>query len=116
MTLTLDLVPELESKLAAEAEQLHLSLAEYVLWVLEGGRVLPPAPDTGIRLIVNPPGEVPDVFAEARVRLGDNPPRTGAELIAYWEREGIIHSQPDDPPSPELARMLRERNQNRHHT
>ncbi len=116
MTLTLELVPELESKLAAEAERLHLSLAEYVVWVLEGGRVTAPDPDTGARLIINPPGNVPDVFAEARARLGDNPPRTPAELVAYWQREGIIHSEPDDPPSPEYARMLRERNQNRHHT
>jgi hypothetical protein len=116
MTITLELPPELEQELAAEAEGLELPLAEYLLRVLEDGRV--PAPETYPvgQLIVNEPREMPDLWAEARARLGSNPPQTGAELVAYWEREGVISSRPDIADSQEYARMLRDRAQRRTHT
>ena len=38
-------------------------------------------------------------------------PRNGAELIAYWESEGLIGTRPDIADSPSHARALRERAQ-----
>ena len=48
MTLTLDLPPDLEAELAAEAARLRLPLEEYALRVLAFGRLpvpMPPASD-----------------------------------------------------------------------
>jgi len=36
-----------------------------------------------------------------------NPPRNGAELVAYWQREGVINSRPDITDSQAYARQLR---------
>ena len=58
--LTLDLPPELESELAAEAARFQLSLAEYVLRLVATGR-------TAI-----------------------SKPQNGAELMAYWESAGLV--------------------------
>src|SRR5947209_5724584 len=116
MTITLELPSELEQALSAEAEELHLPLAAYMLRVLEDGRVPEPETYPVGQVIINEAREVPDPFAAARARMGPNPPQTGAELIAYWEREGVIHPEPDIPPSPKLARMVREQAQRRHHT
>jgi hypothetical protein len=60
MSITLDLPQELESELATEAAQLGLPLSEYVLRLLS------------TRSLV---GQVPT---------------TGAELVAYWQREGYL--------------------------
>jgi hypothetical protein len=79
MTLTLDLPPELETELATEAERLRLPLAEYILRVLAAGR--PPNPM----------------------------PRTGAELVAYWEREGLLGTRTDITDPVEHARALRKK-------
>jgi hypothetical protein len=85
MTITLELPQDLEAELTAEAERLHLPLEDYLVRVLATGRIAPP------------------------------PARTPAELVAYWQREGIIGWGPEGPDSPEYARMLREQNQNRQH-
>lgn len=45
------------------------------------------------------------VLAEGRV--ADVMPRTGAELVAYWEREGVIGSRPDIVDPEAYARSLR---------
>lgn len=65
MTLTLDLPKELESELSTEAARLGLSLSEYAQRLLAGGQGAGAAP------------------------------KTGAELLAYWSREGVIGSRPD---------------------
>ena len=78
MPLTLELPPELENELSAEASRLGLSLPEYVLRVLAGGRL---------------PGAVP---------------RTGAELVDYWRSEGLIGTRTDVADSSAHARKLRE--------
>lgn len=65
MTLTLELSEELGTELASEAERLGLPLAEYAIRVLAVGRTTSAAP------------------------------RSGAELIAYWQSEGLIGSRPD---------------------
>jgi len=83
MSLVLDLPAELESELAAEASRLGLPLPEYVLRLLAGGRA--PSP----------------------------PPRTGAELLAYWQGEGLVGTRPDIADSSAHARALREQAQRR---
>lgn len=76
--MSISLVPqELESELCAEAIQLNLPLSEYILRILSMRQVLA------------------------------NPPKTGAELVAYWQSEGIIHSRPDITDSQGHARKLR---------
>jgi hypothetical protein len=77
MTLNLNLPPELEHELSTEASQLNLPLTEYVLRILTARQV------------------------------SENLPKTGAELVAYWQREGVINSRPDIIDSQAYARKLR---------
>ncbi len=65
MSINLDLPPELENELFTEASRLNLPLSEYILRILSVRQVLA------------------------------NPPKTGAELVAYWQSEGVINSRPD---------------------
>lgn len=86
MTLTLDLPNELERALAAEAAELGIPLEEYALRVL----------------------------AEGRVSADESPiARTGAELVDFWRREGLIGDRPDITDSVEYARELRRRAERR---
>jgi hypothetical protein len=64
VTITLDLPQDLVRNLSAEAEQLGVSLAEYALQVLSGARAT------------------------------ENLPSSGSELVAYWQREGLIGYRP----------------------
>ena len=77
MSLVLELPPELERDLAARAADLQLPLAEYVLRVLAGAGVVAPK------------------FA------------SGAELVAYWNREGLVGAKSQIADAPEHARALR---------
>ncbi len=77
MSILLDLPVELERELSTEAERLNLPLSDYILRVLS----------------IKP--------------LLTNPPKTGAELVAYWQREGVIHSRSDIIDSQAHARQLR---------
>jgi len=77
MSIVLDLPQELESALATEATQLGLSLTEYVLRLLS------------TRSLVN------------------QLPTTGAELVAYWQREGVIGTRRDIPDSQTRAWQIR---------
>jgi hypothetical protein len=83
MTLTLELPDELKTDLAAEAARLGLSLPEYVLRILTAGRPISP------------------------------PPKNGAELVAYWENEGLFGARPDIADSAQHARELRARAERR---
>lgn len=83
MTIKLDLPEELESELRAEANRLGLSLTEYALRLLAVGRHI------------------------------EKTPINGAELVAYWEREGLIGSRSDVEDGPAHARALRKRVQAR---
>lgn len=76
--LTLDLPPELESELAAEAARHQLSLAEYVLRLL------------------------------TTARPAISKPRNGAELVAYWEAASLVGTRPDIVDSASYARNLRQ--------
>ncbi len=77
MTLTLDLPQELATDLSTEAKRLGIPLAQYALRLLE------------------------------QKHSAERAPRTGAELVAYWKREGVIGSRPDITDSAEYARSLR---------
>ena len=83
MSLVLDLPTELETELGVEATRLGLSLPEYALRLLAGGRAASPAP------------------------------RTGAELLAYWQGEGLVGTRPEIADSLAHARALREQVQRR---
>jgi hypothetical protein len=81
MSLTIELPPELEAELAAEAAQLRLPLSEYLVRVIAFGRAPNPMP------------------------------RTGAEVVAYWEREGLLGTLPDITDPSEHVRALREKSE-----
>ncbi len=83
MSLVLDLPPQLETELAADAARLGLPLPEYVVRLLAAGRTPGPTPCTG------------------------------AALVAYWQDEGLIGTRPDIADSPEHARALRQRAEKR---
>ena len=83
MSVMLDLPQELESELATEATQLGLSLSEYVLRLLSTRSLMGPMPTTG------------------------------AELITYWQREGLIGTRPDIIDSQVHARQLRHKAERR---
>jgi hypothetical protein len=77
MNIRLDLPSKLENELATEAAQLNLPLPDYILRILSTRQAL------------------------------SNSPKTGAELVAYWQSEGVIHSRPDITDSQARARQLR---------
>jgi hypothetical protein len=83
VSINLDLPPELENELFTEASRLNLPLSEYILRILSVRQVLA------------------------------NPPKTGAELVAYWQSEGVINSRPDITDSQAYARKLRHEAQTR---
>ena len=83
MSLVLDLPPELETELAAEAARIGLPLSEYAVRLLAGGL-----------------GPVPA-------------PRNGAELLAYWQAEGLIGTRSEIADGPAHARDLRAQAQRR---
>ncbi len=84
MGITLELPDELEAALSDEADRLNLPLSEYILRLL------------------------------ATTRPQQTMPSTGAELVAYWQREGLIGTRPAGADSPEYARELRHRAERRY--
>jgi hypothetical protein len=83
VSLVVNLPVELESELSVEAARLGLPLPEYVLRLLVQGRVSSPTP------------------------------RTGAELLAYWQSEGVIGTRAEIADGAAHARALREQAQRR---
>ena len=86
MSITLDLPEELQIALSTEANQLGISLPEYILRLLSTGSVI------GKR------------------------PHTGAELVEYWQNEGVIGTRPDIVDSQAHARHLRDEAEHRPQT
>jgi hypothetical protein len=84
MSLTLTLSPQIEKELNEEAAQLGLTLEEYAIQLL------------------------------TKRGSFSGTPRTGAELVAYWQREGVIGSRSDIENSLSHARNLRSRSERRH--
>jgi hypothetical protein len=83
MTLTIPLSDDLERELSAEAGRLGLTLQDYALRLLE---------------------------AQAPARAL---PRSGAELVAFWDATGVIGSAPAGVDAPGLAREIRVRAERR---
>lgn len=86
MAISLEIPSELENELSMEASQLKLPLVEYVL------RVLALRPSL------------------------QEPPKTGLELVAYWESIGVINSRSDITDSQQYARKLRDEAESRERT
>jgi hypothetical protein len=78
MSVTLDIPEGLACELAAEAQRLGLPLSDYMVTLLATGRA------TGSLL-----------------------PKTGAELVAYWQEQGIVGSRPDISDSQAHASEMR---------
>lgn len=83
MSLVLHLPPELETELIAEASRMGLPLPEYVKQLLLAGR---------------PPRAMP---------------RDGAELVSYWQGEGLVGTRGDITDSGRHARALRQQAEQR---
>ena len=83
MSLTLKLPTDLASELEAEAADRQLPLSEYVVKLLVDGRGVKPKP------------------------------QTGAELVEYWKREGLVGARQEITDSAEHARLLRDSSQRR---
>jgi hypothetical protein len=77
MPQTVELPDDLADALSGEAVKAGLSLSEYAVRLLE---------------TVHPAAEGV---------------RTGSELVAYWQAEGVVGSRPDLSDSQEHARQLR---------
>lgn len=73
----------LPSDLEIEASKLNSPLDEYILRILSLRSFLP------------------------------NPPKNGAELVAYWESVGVIGSRPDITDSQKYAQEIRNRAETR---
>lgn len=86
MTFILEVPNDLERDLEKAAARAGMPVAEYALQILAANRVPEPAA-----------------------------PRTGAELLAVWEQEGLLGDGPDIEDPVKYARELRERNQRRSH-
>jgi hypothetical protein len=83
MGVTLELPQDLASALTEEATQRGLSLADYAIQLLSAGIT----PDPTIH--------------------------TGADLMAYWQREGVVGTRTDIADSQVHARQLRGQAQRR---
>lgn len=77
MSLTLELPQDLEEELKKEAARLGLPLSDYALRVLSVGR------------------------------FKREMPKTGAELVTYWQDEGLVGTRADIQDSQAHARQLR---------
>lgn len=96
MTLVLELPPDLERRVEEEAAREGVPAAEYAVRLLD--RTLPST----------------TIARDEEERASPQPmPKTGAELVAYWERLGLVGSRPDIEDSVATARALRERSQYR---
>ncbi len=77
MSITLEVPSELATVLEAEARKFGLSVTAYILQII------------------------------ADRHTAKNLPQTGAELVAYWEREQLVGSRPDITDSQAYARQMR---------
>ncbi|MBX9580008.1 MAG: hypothetical protein K2X87_06830 [Gemmataceae bacterium] len=84
MTLTLELDAELAEVLAEEAARKKMSLPDYAVYLLT--ITVPPPP----------------------------PLKTGADVVAYWESEGLIGSRPDITDPEAHSQVMRAKSNGRH--
>jgi hypothetical protein len=85
MGLVLQLPDDLEKELSRKASQLGLSLAEYAMRLLSDQQRAAAPPHS----------------------------QSGADLVAYWQREGLVGTRPDIAESQVHARELRARAEHR---
>ena len=83
MTLSLEIPGQLETELSSEAGRLGLTLPEYAVRMLSIGTVV------------------------------GSEPKTGADLVRYWQSEGLVGSREDLEDSQRHARQLREKSERR---
>ena len=83
MGILLNLPPELENRLAIEAKVQGLSLPDYVLQLL------------------------------TQSAANGSPFKTGADVVAYWQKEGLIGTRTDIADSSAHARTIREQAERR---
>ena len=83
MSITLDIPEALVSELTVEASRAGLPLTDYVVTLLGTGRIAAALP------------------------------KTGAELVSYWEEHGIIGSRPDISDSLAHAQEVRRQAEHR---
>lgn len=83
MSITLDIPEYLAGELTAEAKRLGLPLSDYVVTLIATGRI------------------------------AGSLPKTGAELVAYWQEQGIVGSRPDIADSEAHARAVRQQAEQR---
>ena len=83
MSITLDIPDGLVTELESEAQRLGLPLDDYVVTLLAAGRTT------------------------------QSSPKSGAELVAYWRKEGIVGCRPDIADSQAHARELRKQAEQR---
>jgi hypothetical protein len=86
MTLTIDLPPEMEERLQRQADSMGINASEYARELLK------------------------DALDEEDAANAEPMPTNGAELVAYWQRHGVIGSwanRTDIGDSVEYARKLR---------
>ncbi len=91
MTLILELTPEQEQQLEAKARQRNLDTTSYAVAVLFEKGVA----EEDLDKLLPPVGPLPPADG------------TGADLVAYWEREGLIGTRPEIKDSLEQARAIR---------
>jgi hypothetical protein len=77
MSITLDIPKTLEQVLSAEATQIGVSLPEYIVQLFS------------LRPALNPQ------------------PKTGSDLVAYWQNAGVVGTRPDIKDSSQYARQIR---------
>lgn len=107
MTLTLNLPPDLEARLNAEAARRRVSPAEYALEALTNAIPGAPAVKDDER-----PELLTDVL-NAPWPEDEPRPTNGAELVAYWERHGLIGTRPDITDSVEYVQEMRRKAERR---
>lgn len=97
MTHTIELIPVVEELAAKQARERGQSVEDYL-------------PDILAQAV-----RQQEVVSETNgsENTGAEMPRTGADVLAQWEREGAFLPHEDLPDSPALARSLRERAQRR---
>ena len=91
MTLVLELTPEQEQQLEAKARQRNLDTTSYAITLLFEKETA----EHDLDQVLLPVGPLPVVNG------------TGADLVAYWEREGLIGTRPEIKDSLEHAQAIR---------
>jgi hypothetical protein len=74
---------------------------------------LPPDLETRLQMEAGHRGVNIEEYALQLLRSGVQPRTVGEEIVAEWERAGVIGSRPDILDSQEHARALRQRAQTR---